>query len=1234
MLINTLQESWKVKRKKIFSRKCAYTTLLSRRICSRLVFFLILNFVAVLCFSSSSWAIRATAGDKQIQISWIAPTQNEDGSLLTDLAGYNIFRGLTREDQKEKINQELISGCSYVDSGLTNGQTYYYVVTAVDFSGNESLFSELVYATPTILPPAGFTARGDDGRVTLFWEKSESPEVLGYHLYRTLSPGRDYEKITDVRIDVEITTFEDMAVHNGINYYYIITSHSQEQESPHSEERAATPITPIPAEPSSLKAIYTMGKVELEWSPDPNPDPNDPKVTGYHVYRRNSLEEKQFQKLTNKAIAGITYEDDSIEENTQYFYSVVGVYPNGVESTFPLEVVCYTKTLYIASITDDSGGKARKAGDLITIIITGEPGCYASFDITGLTMNQPMEEIKPGVYHSEYIVPKGGRDLAEAELIGYLSDADGHKTKREAFRKIYIKNTRPPSLAISVTYSERFGWPQINWDTNAEALSEEASFSFIELFRATSAAETDLLKESAVRLKKSMAPYVDQKAEAGAKYYYAARIVDEAGNRSELSQSVFIDLSQKSEGPRIDSVTDDTLGIPVKTGQIIRVTAKGDWGCEAFFSIEKIEKEESLVIIQNCPLEEIRSGMYQGQYRVKSSDQTEEKGATLIAQFVDRAERKTSACSQRPVRINVQSDDHEPPTIKDIEHNGSRIVGISGKLVAGDLFYVRLFGEPGGIAFFTLGQNGPKISMEETLISKEYRGEYYKEYQGTYTIRVGDDGEEIAIYGYLTDQAGNTAHIKSDENELITIDTRPIINVVPDQKVLLANNESKTEVLVQAEDVNGHPIIGHYLALTLSTTDEYTDVIGGGDFGEKEKIDGKLAIDFEGITDDFGEVKAEYTVGNAAKTALIVAKDLNTGYAGAGYITTFIESSLPIILDEPKQQARFSGACGEEAVFMILKTQYDKLTADGRSRSRVSVELRNGCNNLVTKPYKVTFLLDDYQKGHFEDPRGRREPNIITRGGKGYAYFVAGKHICTAWIGASAAMVEDQTKRVMIRADEDNDDRIPIILMSDAPAEIDWDPNSAHLIAGRGELDFSLTVTDINKNPNPEYTVQLRLADGKGASSTNGDLADTILYTDRNGKAESTYTAGSEPGTVQIMAKVTSRIPTKEELLRAQGNLFVPLWSDEESNSFGALWGDEIPDDEIGTLQEWLKNKGDEIQRGELVAHIVTEDHGDIWVKAPYTGELSDIKVMAGEEVRIGQTIGIMNIEEEELEIE
>jgi len=46
-----------------------------------------------------------------------------------------------------KLDTSLITTESYIDTNVTAGQTYYYVVTEVDTSGNGSAYSAQVSAT-------------------------------------------------------------------------------------------------------------------------------------------------------------------------------------------------------------------------------------------------------------------------------------------------------------------------------------------------------------------------------------------------------------------------------------------------------------------------------------------------------------------------------------------------------------------------------------------------------------------------------------------------------------------------------------------------------------------------------------------------------------------------------------------------------------------------------------------------------------------------------------------------------------------------------------------------------------------------------------------------------------------------------------------------------------------------------------------------------------------------------
>ncbi len=68
-------------------------------------------------------------------------TLNWTASTSSNVAGYNVYRGTVSGGPYAKLNTSLVPGTSYMDGTVQAGQTYYYVATAVDTSGNESTYS-------------------------------------------------------------------------------------------------------------------------------------------------------------------------------------------------------------------------------------------------------------------------------------------------------------------------------------------------------------------------------------------------------------------------------------------------------------------------------------------------------------------------------------------------------------------------------------------------------------------------------------------------------------------------------------------------------------------------------------------------------------------------------------------------------------------------------------------------------------------------------------------------------------------------------------------------------------------------------------------------------------------------------------------------------------------------------------------------------------------------------------
>ncbi|MEZ5550623.1 MAG: hypothetical protein R3E82_07035 [Pseudomonadales bacterium] len=81
-----------------------------------------------------------------LALNWQAPTQNVDGSPLTDLAGYRIYYGQVSRNYTgdSAVNNPSASSATIA---LPSG-TYYVAMTALDADGNESAYSnEIVRRT-------------------------------------------------------------------------------------------------------------------------------------------------------------------------------------------------------------------------------------------------------------------------------------------------------------------------------------------------------------------------------------------------------------------------------------------------------------------------------------------------------------------------------------------------------------------------------------------------------------------------------------------------------------------------------------------------------------------------------------------------------------------------------------------------------------------------------------------------------------------------------------------------------------------------------------------------------------------------------------------------------------------------------------------------------------------------------------------------------------------------------
>ena len=261
-------------------------------------------------------SLAASAGDAQASLSW---------SASVGASGYHLKRATTNGGPYVSI--ACPTSTSYVDTGLTNGTSYFYVVSAAytggPDSGGESTDSSQASATPQpAVPPApgGLTATAGNTQVALAWNASAG--ATGYRVKRATVSGGPYAVVASP----SSTSFTDTGLTNGTTYFYVVSAVNSAGESANSSQVSATPQAIAPAPPSGLTMKATKpGTLVLRWVQSPTPG-----VTQNGIYRRTGGGTYPTTP-TVKIPAATGYSDNGLASRTTYCY-VVTAFNAGGES--------------------------------------------------------------------------------------------------------------------------------------------------------------------------------------------------------------------------------------------------------------------------------------------------------------------------------------------------------------------------------------------------------------------------------------------------------------------------------------------------------------------------------------------------------------------------------------------------------------------------------------------------------------------------------------------------------------------------------------------------------------------------------------------------------------------------------------------------------------------------------------------------------------------------------------
>lgn len=243
--------------------------------------------------------VTTTAGSNQVTLAW---------SPITNATSYNLY-WMPTGGSTTKVTSVTPA---YTLTGLTNGTTYRFQVSAID-AGGEGPLSSQVAAMPFAPPPTNVAAVAGNSQATLSWTAATG--ATSYHIYYSLS-----EPVTtsSTRVSNAISGQPVTGLTNFTPTFFAVTSVTNGSESGLSPTVSATPQTVLGG--PSLTATAGTGKVTLSW-------PSIDHATSYNLYWSNS----PGVTTSSQKISGVVspYANDSLTPDSTYYYRISALDPDG-----------------------------------------------------------------------------------------------------------------------------------------------------------------------------------------------------------------------------------------------------------------------------------------------------------------------------------------------------------------------------------------------------------------------------------------------------------------------------------------------------------------------------------------------------------------------------------------------------------------------------------------------------------------------------------------------------------------------------------------------------------------------------------------------------------------------------------------------------------------------------------------------------------------------------------------
>ena len=467
-----------------------------------------------------------------IVLTWSPPTGEA-------ISYYNIYRSLEpgSYDFNEPYARTTIS--MFTDNFVEHGHTYYYIIRAVDSTGNEETneneISKMSLDTEPPGSPVDLMAMAwGTGRIRLQWDSPEGDSPASYLIYRSESPYFNPSSQSYLN-QTAGNSFVDSKLGDSRTYHYIVRSVDIIGNDDDNTNRVSATTPPAP--PTRFEATQKeTGEILLLWEIPTTP------VSNFRIYRALQSTQYNFSEPLAKVPYPLTsYVDSGLNHSVTYYYLIRSVDSLGAEETNTNEILAISMETVppqpptnLQTTQMPSGGIRLEwdhldMGDISTFkVLRSEGAPSLSSAILLVSTNRTyFEDV----------------DLVSGKTYSYLVravDIHDNEESNQNWRSMMSLDTLPPGSPMNLTAKALSGGSiELVWN-----MPREKNLTF-NIYRATSSDPANITLIASTNL----TTYLDEKLVNGREYFYAVRTQDSAGN--EDKNKYMVSAVASKSGPRI-----------------------------------------------------------------------------------------------------------------------------------------------------------------------------------------------------------------------------------------------------------------------------------------------------------------------------------------------------------------------------------------------------------------------------------------------------------------------------------------------------------------------------------------------------------------------------------------------------------------------------------------------------------------------------------------------------------